>query len=95
MLKTLSTKSDMPKKGGVGVGRNSKAGCNGNELDEGEVEDDEFRKNVQKMSKFKNLSKSQKTVGSLDFLTLGAKLAFTKLRQPFLKAPIFYYFNPK
>ena len=33
-------------------------------------------------------------VGS-DFLTLGAKLAFTKLRQAFLKAPIFYHFNPE
>ena len=42
--------------------------------------------------KSKNLSKSKKTVGS-DFLTLGAKLVFTKLRQAFLKALILYHFN--
>ena len=33
-------------------------------------------------------------VGS-DFFTPGAKLAFTKLRQAFVKAPIFYHFDPK
>ena len=46
------------------------------------------------MSKSKNLSKSQKTVGS-DFLTPGAKLAFTELRQAFLKAPILHHFDPE
>ena len=45
------------------------------------------------MSKFKNLSKSKKTVRFLDFLTPGAKLAFTKLRQAFCKAPILYHFD--
>ena len=43
---------------------------------------------------FKKLSKSKKTVG-LDFLIPEAKLAFIKLRQMFLKAPILYHFNPK
>ena len=38
--------------------------------------------------------KSQKTVG-LDFFTLKVKLAFTKLKQVFFKAPIFYHFNPE
>ena len=101
MLKTSrSTESKtQPGKGGVGVG-GSRAGREGskldrselydNEIDGGEVEDDEVREKVQKRSKSKNLSKS-----TLDFLTPGAKLAFTKLRQAFLKAPIFHHFDPK
>ena len=39
------------------------------------------------------MSKFKKMVGS-DFLTPGAKLAFTKLRQAFFKALILYYFDP-
>ena len=31
----------------------------------------------------------------LGFLTLKARLAFTQLRQAFVKAPILYYFNPE
>ena len=46
-----------------------------------------------KTSKFKNLSKSKKIIRSLDFLIPKTKLAFTKLRQAFLKAPIFHHFN--
>ena len=38
--------------------------------------------------KSKNLSKSKKTVG-LDFFSSGASLVFIKLRQGFVKAPIF------
>ena len=34
-------------------------------------------------------------VRSSDFLTSGAKLVFTKLRQAFLKALILYHFNPE
>ena len=41
------------------------------------------------------MSKSKKTVRYLDYLTLGAKQAFTKLRQVFLKALILYHFNPE
>ena len=44
--------------------------------------------------KFKNLSKSKKTVRS-DFFTPGAKLVFTELRQAFLKAPIHHHFDPE
>ena len=103
MLKTSkSTKSKTrPGEGGVGVG-GSRAGCVGskldrsknddNEVDGNEVEDDKVETEVQKSSKSKNLSKSKKMVGS-DFLTLGAKLAFTKLRQAFFKAPILYHFD--
>ena len=45
------------------------------------------------MSKSKNLAGSKKTVGFLDFLTLGAKLAFTKLKQIFLKVLILHHFD--
>ena len=34
-------------------------------------------------------------IESLDFFILGARLAFTKLRQAFVKAPILYHFDPK
>ena len=84
MLKTSSTKSAEPRKGGVGVGGDSRAGrgqsetdrsrMDNVEVDGGEVEVDKVGKKVQ------NLSKSKKTVRSLDFLTPKAKLAFTKLR---------------
>ena len=65
-----------------------------NEVDGNGVEDDKVEKKVQKLSKSKNLSKFKKTVG-LKFLTLRAKLAFTKLRQAFFKAPILYHFDPE
>ena len=78
-----------PGEGGVGVG-SSRAGRKGSkldgselhddEVDDGEVEDDEVGKKVRKRSKSKNSSKSKKTVRSSDFLTPGAKLAFTKLK---------------
>ena len=106
MLKTSgSTESKTrPGEGGVGVG-GSRAGRKGSkldgselhddEVDDGEVEDDEVGKKVRKRSKSKNLSKFKKTVRSSDFLIPGAKLAFTKLRQAFFKAPILHHFNPE
>ena len=39
------------------------------------------------------MSKSKNIVRSLDFLTRGTKLSFTKLKQAFVKAPIFYQFD--
>ena len=39
------------------------------------------------------MSKFKKTVGFLDFFIPGAKLAFTKLKQAFFKAPILHHFN--
>ena len=99
MLKILSTESAEPRKGRVGVGGDSKARRCQNEIDEnrmdgvevdsGQVEVDEVGKKVQNSFKFK------KTVRSLDFLTLGAKLAFTELRWVFNKAPILYHFDPE
>ena len=79
MLKTSSIKSAELKKHGVGIGGDSRAGRGWSEIDRsgidnievdgGEVEVDEVGKKVQKLSKSKNLSKSKKTVRSLDFLT--------------------------
>ena len=46
------------------------------------------------MSKSKKLFKSKKMVES-DFFTFRARLAFTKLRQRFVKAQIFHHFNLK
>ena len=102
MLKTLSTKSAKLRKGKARVGGDSRAKRDGNKLDRSEIDDievdgnkvgeDEVRKKGRKMSKFKNLSKSKKTVRS-DFLTLGTRLAFTTLRQAFVKASIFNHFH--
>ena len=77
--------------GGVGVGddnraRHGRSGIDDSKVDGVEVEDDEVGKKAQKLSKSKNLSKS-------DFFTLGARLAFTKLRQAFVKAPILHHFD--
>ena len=77
-----------PGKSVVGVDDNNRAGyerskLDGSELDGGEIDggkvDDKIEKKGQKTSKFKKLSKSQKTLGS-DFLIPRARLAFTKLR---------------
>ena len=104
MLKTLKNTESLtrPGKSGVGVGGDSKAGHDGNELnrskvdnsevDGNEVRNNEVGKKVQKLSKSQNLFKSKKTIGS-DFFTLKARLAFTKLRQAFVKVPILYYFD--
>ena len=99
MLKTLSTESAKPGKGGVRVGGNSRAGCagckiDGGEVDGGEFENDEIGKKIQKTSKSKNLFKFKKTVRT-DFFTPGAKLVFTELRKAFLKTPIFHHFDPE
>ena len=96
MLKTAE-----PRKGGDGVGSDSRAerdgidrnGMDNIEIDGGEVKVDEVGKKGRKTSKSKKSSKS-KTVGS-DFLTPGAKLAFTELKQAFFKAPILHYFDPE
>ena len=106
MLKTSgSTESKtQPGESGVEVG-GSRTGRKGskldrnefhsNEVDGGEVEDDEIGEKVRKRSKSENLFKSKKTLRSSDFFTPGAKLAFTKLKQAFFKAPILYHFDPE
>ena len=87
-MKTLeSTKSSTQLgKGRVGVGGDSKAARDRSKLDESEIDDDgvdsgevkvdKIGKKVQKTSKSKNSSKSKKMIGSLNYLTLEAKLAF-------------------
>ena len=106
MLKTLGSTEPKtrPSEGGVKVGRSSKFGRDGSgseldesgidnvEVDGGKVGDDETGKKGRQKSK--NLSKSKKMVGS-DFLTPEARLAFTKLRQAFVKAPILHHFDPE
>ena len=79
------------RKGGDEVGSDSRARVGGSKMDDvevdgGEVEVDKVGKKAQKTSK------SQKTVGS-DFLIPRAKLAFIKLRQAFLIAPILHHFD--
>ena len=96
MLKTSVSTEPLtrPGEGVVGVDGNSRAGrdeidrsgIDDVEVDGGKIEVDEVGKKGRKTFKSKKLSKF-KTVGS-DFLTSGAKLAFTKLRQAFFKAPI-------
>ena len=96
--------------GVVGVGDDSKAGrdaskldgseldggeVDGGEVDGGKVEVAEVGKKVQKTTKSKNSFTSKKAVGPSDFLIPGAKLAFTKLKQAFLKAPILHHFDPE
>ena len=98
MLKTSESTepSTQPGEGVVGLSGDSRAGRDGIdgsgmddvEVDGGEVEVDEVGK------KGRKTSKSQRMVRS-DFLTPGAKLAFTELRQAFLKAPILYHFDPE
>ena len=103
MLKTAE-----PRKDGVRVGSDGRAGRDGSKLDKKKIDDNEVNGNevddefddeggtkVQKLSRSKNLSKSKKTVRSLDFLTPGAKQAFTELKQTFLKAPILHHFDPE
>ena len=94
MLKTSSTKSTETNKGVVGVGGGSKAGRNrdrlvGSGMDNVEVDGGE----VEVGKKGRNLSKSKKT--ELGFLTSGARKAFIKLRQAFIKAPILHHFDPE
>ena len=96
-LKSIESKTQ-PGEGGVGVGSRSKARHDGQKsrindigVDGNEIEDNEVGKKVQKSSMSKNLSKSKKTV-ALDFLTPRAKLAFIKLKQAFIKAPILQHF---
>ena len=105
MLKTSegTESKTWPGEGGVGVG-GGKAGrgrskldgrrridddeVDDNEVDDDKVGDDEVGTKVQKVQK---LSKSKKTESG--FLTSGARKAFTKLRQAFIKAPILHHFD--
>ena len=58
------------------------------EIGGGEIEDNEVKKKGQTICKSKNTIKSE-------FFILRARLMFIELRQVFVKAPIFHYFNLK
>ena len=90
-----------PGKGVVGIGSDGKAKCNGSKLDRSEIDDgrfdvgevdNEIEKKGQKTSKSKKASKSKKTLG-LNFLILKVRIAFTKLRQIFVKALILHHLD--
>ena len=87
------------------TGRDGRCKLDKREIGDNKVDDevdDEFynkiEKKGQKTSKFKNLfkklSKFKKTV-RLDFFIFKTRLAFTKLRQAFFKAPILHHFDSK
>ena len=101
MLKTSGSTESLtrPEKCRVGVGGDSRTGHNNSKLDKigigedkiGDEVDDEVGKKGRTPTKSKNLFKSKKT--ELGFFTFGAKRAFTKLRQAFIKAPILHHFH--
>ena len=91
-MKTSNIKLAEPRKGRVGVSGGNRAGHNKNEIDDGEIEDNEIGKKVQNLLKSKKLSKSKEMLRS-DFFIPRTKLAFTELRQAFLKALIFHHFD--
>ena len=97
MLNTSSTKLAKPRKGVIGVGGGSRAGYARGGLDESRMDDIEVDGgevgNDKVGKKGWNLSKSKKT--ELGFLISGARIAFTKLKQAFIKAPIFHHFDPE
>ena len=94
MLKTLSTKSAEPRKDEVGVDGGNRAGRDRVGLDESEIDNIEVDSGeVEVEEKGWISSKSKKTKS--DFLTSGARKAFTELRQAFIKAPILHHFDLK
>ena len=103
MLKTLECSESLIQlgKSGVGVSGDSRTGRDDSKLDRSGIGnnkvndevDDEVGKKDRNLTKSKNLFKSKKTKSG--FLTSGAKKAFTKLRQVFIKASILQHFDPK
>ena len=88
-----------PGKDEVGIGINIRAGQDNSKLDRSKIGnneidnkvDDEVGKKDQNSIKSKNLSKSKKM--ELGFFTSEARIAFTKLKQAFIKAPILHHFD--
>ena len=98
MLKNSESTESLtwPKKGRVRVGGDSRAAHDKNELDGSEINDNKIgssKVDDEVGKKGRNLSKSKKT--ELSFLIFGARRAFTKLKQAFIKAPILHQFNPE
>ena len=89
--------SAKPRKSVVRIGGDSRTGHDRSKfdrdgVDSGEIRDNKVGKKGQNLFKSKNLSKSKKTLGS-DFFTPRDRLAFTKLRQAFIIAPILHHFD--
>ena len=103
MLKTSESVESLtqPGKGRVRVGNDNRARygnikLDGSGISHNEVDhkvDDEVRKKGRNPTKSKSSSKSKKTESG--FLTYGARMAFIKLRQVFINAPILQHFNPE
>ena len=95
MLKTSESKT-RPGEGGVGVGgsiaRRDKSKLDGRRLDDDKVDSNEIGDNEVE-TKVQKLSKSKKPESG--FFTPGARKAFMKLRQAFIKAPILDHFDPE
>ena len=101
MLKTTGSTGFVanPKKTKNGVGGNNVVGIVGGS----EVTNLTKGKNLAKTTKFKILVKSKNhdfpksrlEEAGTDFLIPKTRLAFTRLRQAFIEAPILHHFNPK
>ena len=101
MLKTIGSTGSIasPKETESGVGGDSVVDVVGG----GEATNPIKGKNLAKTTKskilvkFKNhdFFKSRPEKAETGFFTTEARLAFTQLRQAFVKAPILYYFDPK
>ena len=98
ILKTLGSTEfkTWPGDGKVGVGgskaRRERSKFDGNKLHGSKVDSDKVGDD-EVVKKGQNLSKSKKTKSG--FFTSGARKAFTKLRQAFIKALILHHFDPK
>ena len=94
MLKFSNIESAEPRKGIDWVSGDNRAGHDRSKIVDDKVDDkvdNKTRKKNWNPSKSKNLFKSKKI--ELDFLTSGARMAFTKLRQVFIKILILYHFD--
>lgn len=96
MLKTSSIKSTKLKKNRVKIGSDRKNEVDNNQFDNNKVDSNEVRDNeVVEEKNHQKTSKSKKTIRSSDYFIFGNSLVFTKFRQVFIKALIFYHFDPK
>ena len=99
ILKNLSTELDKLEKGRVKLNSENRDRHDGSELDRdnidnGEVKDNEIKKKIQKTFMSKYLSQSKQDDKNGLFFPK-ARLAFTKLRWAFFKVLILYHFDPE
>ena len=102
MLKTIGSTGSAAKPEKT-KGKFSGNSMFGNMVDSGEAINPTKGKNQAKTTKSKilvksknhDISKSRTEKVGTGFLISEARLAFTQLRQAFIEAPIFHYFNPE